>query len=118
MPCRCPASKLVMIGDRYLTDVVYGNRHGMLTIRPTPISLQGEPFAVRLVSSQCAEYLWCIPRRGHALTEHSSLDFALIAHVILLWCGLAGQADRGLLCDKVAAEGQDGAAQSLAPLNT
>ncbi len=47
---RCSPSKLVMIGDRYLTDVVYGNRHGMLTIRPTPLTLSGEPLAVRLVS--------------------------------------------------------------------
>ena len=47
---RCSPSKLIMIGDRYLTDVVYGNRHGMLTIRPTPLTLAGEPFAVRLVS--------------------------------------------------------------------
>ncbi|EIE24037.1 HAD-superfamily phosphatase, partial [Coccomyxa subellipsoidea C-169] len=44
----CSPSKLVMIGDRYLTDVVYGNRHGMLTIRPTPLTLSGEPLAVRL----------------------------------------------------------------------
>lgn len=47
--CRCSTSKLIMIGDRYLTDVVYGNRHGMLTIRPTPLTTAGEPFAVRMV---------------------------------------------------------------------
>lgn len=40
-----------MIGDRYLTDVVYGNRNGMLTIRPAPLSLRGEPLVVKLVSS-------------------------------------------------------------------
>ncbi|CAL8462434.1 g1967 [Coccomyxa elongata] len=44
----CSSSKLIMIGDRYLTDVVYGNRHGMLTIRPTPLTTAGEPFAVRM----------------------------------------------------------------------
>ena len=47
--CRCTASELVMIGDRYLTDVVYGNRNGMLTIRPAPLTLQGEPITVKLV---------------------------------------------------------------------
>ena len=40
-----------MIGDRYLTDVVYGNRHGLLTIRPAPLAVKGEPQVVQLVSS-------------------------------------------------------------------
>ena len=39
-----------MIGDRYLTDIVYGNRNGLLTIRPAPLTLEGEPSAVLLVS--------------------------------------------------------------------
>ena len=38
-----------MVGDRYLTDVVYGNRNGMLTIRPAPLTLEGEPSTVHLV---------------------------------------------------------------------
>ena len=42
-----------MIGDRYLTDVVYGNRNGLLTIRPAPLTLEGEPSAVLLVSFYC-----------------------------------------------------------------
>lgn len=29
----CSVSELVMVGDRYLTDVVFGNRLGMLTVR-------------------------------------------------------------------------------------
>ena len=32
----CAAELLIMVGDRYLTDVLYGNRHGMLTARPAP----------------------------------------------------------------------------------
>ena len=43
-----PANRLVMVGDRYLTDIVYGNRHAMLTVRPAPITPVGEPRAVRL----------------------------------------------------------------------
>lgn len=35
----CKAEQLVMIGDRYLTDVVFGNRSGMLTIRPVRAGL-------------------------------------------------------------------------------
>ena len=40
-----------MIGDRYATDVAFGNRLGMLTIRPKPFTLSGEPLAVRAVST-------------------------------------------------------------------
>lgn len=39
-----------MIGDRYLIDTVFGNKHGMLTIRPAPLTERGEPKAVHLVS--------------------------------------------------------------------
>ena len=41
-------SEIVMVGDRYLTDVAFGNRLGMLTVRVDPIekSGKGEPRAV------------------------------------------------------------------------
>ena len=42
-----------MIGDRYLTDVVYGNRNGLFTVRPAPLTLEGEPSAVLFVSCAC-----------------------------------------------------------------
>ena len=48
-----------MIGDRYLTDVVYGNRHGLLTIRPAPLAVKGEPQVVQLVSSLLQPLLFC-----------------------------------------------------------
>ena len=35
-----------MIGDRYLIDTVFGNKNGMLTVRPAPLTLKGEPKAV------------------------------------------------------------------------
>ena len=37
-----------MVGDRYLTDVVYGNRHGMLTIRTQPFKPASDKLVVRL----------------------------------------------------------------------
>lgn len=46
---RCPAEQMIMIGDRYLTDVVYGNLNGMFTIRPAPLTMKGEPPVVRMV---------------------------------------------------------------------
>ena len=39
-----------MIGDRFLTDVAFGNRLGMLTIRPMPFTSAGEPKTVQAVS--------------------------------------------------------------------
>ncbi|KAK9826585.1 hypothetical protein WJX74_004268 [Apatococcus lobatus] len=42
----CDASEVLMIGDRYLTDVVYGNRNGLFTVRTKPFDLNGEPSSV------------------------------------------------------------------------
>lgn len=44
----CGADELVMVGDRYLTDVAFGNRHGMLTIYCRPLVSHGEPVGVRV----------------------------------------------------------------------
>ena len=43
----CKVEQLVMVGDRLLTDMVYGNRLGMLTIMPEPITTRGEPVTVK-----------------------------------------------------------------------
>jgi phosphatidylglycerophosphatase GEP4 len=50
---------MIFIGDRYLTDVVFGNRHGMLTIRVAPLTSKGEPPGV-LVARQVEEF--CVRR--------------------------------------------------------
>lgn len=53
---RCEPHEMIFIGDRYLTDVVFGNRHGMLTIRVTPLTSKGEPptvAAARVVEEAC-----------------------------------------------------------------
>ena len=36
-----------MVGDRYVTDVMFGNRHGMLTVRVAPFDTTHESVAVR-----------------------------------------------------------------------
>ncbi|KAI3730385.1 hypothetical protein L1987_61555 [Smallanthus sonchifolius] len=45
----CDSSKLIMVGDRPFTDIVYGNRNGFLTILTAPLSLVEEPFIVKQV---------------------------------------------------------------------
>ena len=43
----CAAHELVMVGDRYLTDVLFGNRLGMLTARPEPLLPAKDGLVVR-----------------------------------------------------------------------
>jgi phosphatidylglycerophosphatase GEP4 len=50
---------MIFIGDRYLTDVVFGNRHGMLTVRVAPLTSAGEPPGV-LVARRVEEF--CVQR--------------------------------------------------------
>ncbi|KAF7141726.1 hypothetical protein RHSIM_Rhsim06G0118100 [Rhododendron simsii] len=45
----CESSRIIMVGDRPFTDVVYGNRNGFLTILTEPLSLAEEPFIVKQV---------------------------------------------------------------------
>ncbi|XP_076906618.1 phosphatidylglycerophosphate phosphatase 1, chloroplastic/mitochondrial-like [Bidens hawaiensis] len=45
----CDSSKLIMVGDRTFTDIVYGNRNGFLTILTAPLSVAEETFIVKQV---------------------------------------------------------------------
>lgn len=52
--------ELCFVGDRLLTDVVFGNLHGMLTFHTRPLSLKGDNLAAvvfrfleRKVSAPC-----------------------------------------------------------------
>lgn len=66
----CKAEELVMIGDRYLTDVVYGNRNGLLTIRPAPLTLEGEPSAVLLARRIEDHYVRKWTKQGIKAPKH------------------------------------------------
>ncbi|XP_075079367.1 phosphatidylglycerophosphate phosphatase 1, chloroplastic/mitochondrial isoform X3 [Nicotiana tabacum] len=43
----CESSRLIMVGDRPFTDIVYGNRNGFLTILTEPLSRAEEPLIVQ-----------------------------------------------------------------------
>ena len=38
----CDGTALVMVGDRYLTDVTFGNLHGMLTVHTEQLTTVGD----------------------------------------------------------------------------
>ena len=59
-----------MVGDRYLTDVVYGNRHGMLTVHCSALSTEGEPTTVRLARRIEERYIGNWQNRGIVPPQH------------------------------------------------
>ncbi|KAK2434385.1 Phosphatidylglycerophosphate phosphatase 1, chloroplastic/mitochondrial [Trifolium repens] len=60
----CESSQLIMVGDRPLTDIVYGNRNGFLTILTEPLSLAEEPFIVKQVRKLETTFVNYWSRRG------------------------------------------------------
>lgn len=98
--CRCKAEQLIMVGDRFLTDIVFGNRNGMFTIRPAPFTARGEPQAVRLVSDPLV-----LPQ---ALPASHGL-FRRLKHAFLPLCP-TGACSGGGLCGTLAAGGGEAAA--------
>ncbi|KAI4306026.1 hypothetical protein L6164_029342 [Bauhinia variegata] len=69
----CESSKLIMVGDRPFTDIVYGNRSQFLTILTEPLSLAQEPFIVQQVRKLENSFVnyWC--RRGLKPPSHKLL---------------------------------------------
>ncbi|XP_073004810.1 phosphatidylglycerophosphate phosphatase 1, chloroplastic/mitochondrial isoform X1 [Typha latifolia] len=69
----CPASLLVMVGDRHFTDIVYGNRNGLLTILTEPLSLSQEPFIVKQVRKFEKYLAHCWYQKGVKPVGHALL---------------------------------------------
>ncbi|KAL8224263.1 hypothetical protein R6Q57_019738 [Mikania cordata] len=60
----CDSSKLIMVGDRPFTDIVYGNRNGFLTILTAPLSLAEEPLIVKQVRKIELALVNCWSKKG------------------------------------------------------
>uniref|UniRef100_J3L4W3 Uncharacterized protein n=1 Tax=Oryza brachyantha TaxID=4533 RepID=J3L4W3_ORYBR len=72
----CSASNLVLVGDRYFTDVVYGNRNGFFTVLTEPLNFANESFIVRKVrkfETYIVNYWY---RKGHRPIKHPLLPDA------------------------------------------
>ncbi|KAM0919581.1 hypothetical protein ACQ4PT_008063 [Festuca glaucescens] len=69
----CSASDLVLVGDRYFTDIVYGNRNGFLTVLTEPLSFAGESYIVKRVrklEGYITNYWY---KKGHRPVKHQLL---------------------------------------------
>nr|CAB3445841.1 unnamed protein product [Digitaria exilis] len=72
----CSASDLVMVGDRYFTDVVYGNRNGFLTVLTEPLSFTDESYIVKRVRKLEAYIVSYWYKKGHKPVKHPLLPDA------------------------------------------
>ena len=66
----CDGTGLVMVGDRYLTDVTFGNLHGMLTVHTEQLTTVGDNRVAqqmrRIEDWLVARYV----RRGYVAPPH------------------------------------------------
>ncbi|GFS45365.1 haloacid dehalogenase (HAD) superfamily protein [Actinidia rufa] len=69
----CESSRLIMVGDRPFTDIVYGNRNGFLTVLTEPLSLAEEPFIVKQVRKLEMALVNRWSKRGLKPTSHGLL---------------------------------------------
>ncbi|KAL6853492.1 hypothetical protein ACP4OV_019521 [Aristida adscensionis] len=72
----CSASNLVFVGDRYFTDVVYGNRNGFLTVLTEPLNFANESYIVRRVRKLEAYIISYWYKKGHKPIKHPLLPDA------------------------------------------
>ncbi|XP_062223672.1 phosphatidylglycerophosphate phosphatase 1, chloroplastic/mitochondrial-like [Phragmites australis] len=72
----CSASNLVLVGDRYFTDVVYGNRNGFLTVLTEPLNFANESYIVRMVRKLEAYIISYWYKKGHKPIKHPLLPDA------------------------------------------
>lgn len=70
----CEIYKIIMVGDRYLTDIAFGNRLKMLTIRQKPYTNQGEPSAVRAARVVEEKFVSHCLRKGLKAPEHPLIE--------------------------------------------
>ena len=68
-----------MVGDRYFTDVVYGNRLGMLSVRVAPFTTAGETRVVKLVRKLEDAFLNRWRRAGVRSKPHALVPAGLTA---------------------------------------
>ncbi|KYQ90536.1 hypothetical protein DLAC_09161 [Tieghemostelium lacteum] len=68
---KAPPKDIVMIGDRFLTDILFGNLYGMFTIFTEPITSKGDNFVVKLIRNKEKEFVFnLIDKNGLKPPKH------------------------------------------------
>jgi phosphatidylglycerophosphatase GEP4 len=71
---RCEPKFLAMFGDRLLTDVVFGNRYGMLTVHTAMLTEKGDNKAAAKIRRYELPLLKRLRRKGYQAPQHSMYD--------------------------------------------
>ncbi|MBT7903079.1 YqeG family HAD IIIA-type phosphatase [Candidatus Woesearchaeota archaeon] len=66
----CDPSKLAMFGDRIFTDIVFGNRYGMLTVHTAFLTESGDLKAAASVRRREVKYIEKLTRKGFLSPKH------------------------------------------------
>ena len=76
---KCESEELVMFGDRVLTDVVFGNRYGMLTVLTKKFTSKGDNLGAILVRKPELFLLKGLKRVGMKAPYHSMYSEDILA---------------------------------------
>ena len=68
---QCDGTALLMVGDRYLTDVVFGNLHGMLTVHTEQLTTAGDN---RVAQTMRRVEDWLVARYDRRMLELLRLE--------------------------------------------
>jgi len=71
-------AQLTMVGDRYFTDILFGNIHGMLTIHTSSFSSNGEVPVVRAIRGWEERYVLWLMKNGVRPAPHPLCDESII----------------------------------------
>eukprot|EP01091_Cochliopodium_minus_P020296 TRINITY_DN8831_c0_g1_i1.p1 TRINITY_DN8831_c0_g1~~TRINITY_DN8831_c0_g1_i1.p1 ORF type:complete len:218 (-),score=47.50 TRINITY_DN8831_c0_g1_i1:52-705(-) len=67
----CDPKLLVSIGDRYFTDILFGNMNGLLTIHTNPFTNDGDPNIVKIIRIFESNFVKYWIKKGLKPKEHS-----------------------------------------------
>ena len=71
--------ELIFVGDRFFTDILFGNTHGMLTVYVEPFTSKGDNPMVRIIRSSEAALVQQWEKRGALAPPHRLFSEDLFA---------------------------------------
>lgn len=71
-------SQLAMVGDRYFTDILFGNLHGMLTVHTSLLTSTGDPAVVKAIRNWEEDYVLWLMKQGVRPPAHPLYDESIL----------------------------------------